>query len=88
MPEFIKMERSYLEWAGNKITELNAEVRELKIRLEKSEIENKNYREIYYSEHCPHCNKATYPIMINVNFACPKCGKSIDWKPTWARKDK
>ena len=39
MPEFIKMERSYLDWAGNKITELNAEVRELKIKLEKAEIE-------------------------------------------------
>ena len=36
-PEFIKMERSYLDWAGNKITELNAEVRELTIKLKKAQ---------------------------------------------------
>ena len=43
MREFIRMERSYLEWAGNKITELNAEVRELKIKLEKCEAESEQF---------------------------------------------
>ena len=32
-----QVKSSYLEWSGKKITELNAEVRELKIRLKKAE---------------------------------------------------
>ena len=63
------------------------ETRELILAVEELQAENENYREIYYSEHCPHCDRATYPIMTNVKFACPKCKRTFDWKPLWERNE-